>query len=399
LELQKGQGRLDWMPTDAELYAEKLAQAQGLLGEGDLWLIATRENLEHPEPALALVSGAHLTWATFFLVTKNTATAVAGRFDAPSLGPEWRVLSYDEDFRETLQQEVAAVSPKRILLDYSQDNPMLDGLSHGMYLKLCEALSDGEFQSAAETLSVLRSVKTPTEQARIKAAVDLAEAHLKEVAELIKPGWSELQAAEYVHQKLRDEGLEPAWGWTGCPNFSFARMPSHAGATDKKLEPGMLVHADYGVKLKGYCSDIQRIYYWPKAGEGVPEELARAFSVVRAAIDTAAGALKPGMKGYEVDAVARSMITDAGYPEYKYATGHNLGRATHDGGTLLGPRWPRYDRDPYGTVQEGEVYTLELGVMLEGIGYVGLEEDVVVRSGGVEWLSERQEEIYLLGPA
>jgi Xaa-Pro aminopeptidase len=34
--------------------------------------------------------------------------------------------------------------------------------------------------------------------------------------------------------------------------------------------------------------------------------------------------------------------------------------------------------------------------MLEGIGYVGLEEDVVVRAGGVEWLSRRQNEICLL---
>ncbi|GEM86078.1 M24 family metallopeptidase [Meiothermus granaticius] len=386
------------MFSDTDLYAEKLAQAQQELKEGELWLIATRENLEHPEPALSLLSGAHLTWDTFFLLSRHKATAIAGRFDAPSIEAPWQVQIYDEDYTALLRSEVAAHSPQRILLDYSPNNPMMDGLSHGMYLKLKAALPEAEFGSAAEFLGGLRSAKTPAEQARIKAAVEMAEAHLEELSAHLHLGWSELQAMEYLHERLREEGLEPAWGWNGCPNISFGRMPSHAGATEKRLEPGMLIHTDYGVRMRGYCSDLQRVYYWPRPGEGVPEEVTRAFPVVRRAIDRAAEQLRPGVKGYEVDAVARATITDAGYPEYKYATGHNLGRATHDGGTLLGPRWPRYGQSPEGRVREDEVYTLELGVMLEGLGYVGLEEDVVVRPNGAEWLSRRQEAVYCLEP-
>ncbi|HEU4743220.1 MAG TPA: Xaa-Pro peptidase family protein [Meiothermus sp.] len=384
------------MFPDAELYREKLAQAQSLLEPGDLWLIATRENLEQPEPALALVSPAHLTWDTFFLVTREAAIAIAGRFDAASISPDWQVYPYDEDYTDRLRSAVAGLNPRRILLDYAPDNPLLDGLTHGMYLNLTRALPEAPFASASEFLSQLRSVKTPAEQARIKAAVDRAEADLLELSRALRPGITEQQAADLVQNKLRNEHLEPAWDWTGCPNVSFGRMPAHAGPTEKALEPGMLVHTDYGVKLSGYCSDIQRVYYLPRIGQGIPVELERAFRVVRQAMDTAARALKPGVRGYEVDAAARSVVTEAGYPEYKYATGHNLGRATHDGGTLLGPRWPRYGQTPEGVVREGEVYTLELGVMLEGIGYVGLEEDVVVRAQGAAWLSHRQEQVQVL---
>lgn len=385
------------MNPEARLHAEKLAQAQALLGEGELWLIAARETLERPEPGLELIAKADLTWDTFLLVTRDSATAIAGRFDAASIPQGWRVLSYDEDFAQPLRQELADLAPRRVLLDYAPDDPLLDGLSHGMYLKLRAVFPEQEFESASEFLARLRSVKTPTEQARIKAAVDRAEDHLEALSRVIQPGWSEAQAGEFLHGLIRQEGLEPAWGWTGCPNFSFARMPSHAGPGEKLLEPGQLIHTDYGVKLGGYCSDIQRIYYWPRPGEGLPDELQRTFGVVWQAIEVAAQALKPGARGYQVDAAARAVIVEAGYPEYKYSTGHNLGRATHDGGTLLGPRWPRYGRAPEGQVSEGEVYTLELGVMLEGTGYVGLEEDVVVRASGVEWLSRRQNQVYVLG--
>lgn len=385
------------MTSDALLYREKLIQTQQMLAPGDLWLIATRENLEQPEPALSLISGAHLTWDTFFLLTREARVAVAGRFDAASISSDWQVLSYDEGYDGLLCDQVAALKPRRILLNFAPDNPLCDGLTHGMFLNLQRVLPGLEFVSASAFLSSLRSVKTPSEQARIRAAVEVAEADLQAMTSILRVGISELEVASFLHRRIQAAGLEPAWGWTGCPNVSFARMPAHAGPTEKVLQPGMMVHVDYGVRKDHYCSDVQRVYYWPRLGEGLPEVVQKAFQTVWKALEAAAQTLRPGVRGYEVDAAARQVIVEGGYPEYKYATGHGLGRATHDGGTLLGPRWPRYGRTPEGRVQEGEVYTLELGVMLEGIGYVGLEEDVVVRDVRVDWLSRRQNQIYVLG--
>jgi Xaa-Pro aminopeptidase len=382
--------------VNASLYAQKLEQARRLLPPRTVWLVATRENLEQPEPGLNLLMDAHFTWDSFFVVSSLEAVAIVGRFDAASVPSGWRVVSYDEEYTTALQAEVSSLQPETVLLNYASDNALCDGLTHGMYLNLTRALPNTPFSSASSFLSSLRSVKTPLEHERVQAAVNRAETDLELLAANLKPGRSELEIAEILHARLRAEHLEPAWGWQGCPNVSFARMPSHAGATTKILEAGMLVHTDYGVKLNGYCSDLQRVYYVPRAGNGIPEELEYAFSVVRAAIDAAGAALKPGARGHEVDTVARAIITQASFPEYKYATGHNLGRATHDGGTLLGPRWERYGDTPNGVVQTDEIYTLELGVMLKGIGYVGLEEDVVVTPQGARWLSRRQEAITVI---
>ena len=88
------------------------------------------------------------------------------------------------------------------------------------------------------------------------------------------------------------------------------------------------------------------------------------------------------------------MITDAGYPEYQHATGHTVGRAAHDGGGVLGPKWERYGRTPFYPVEVGNVFTLELGIdNVDGRGYLGLEEMVLVTERGVEWLTMRQVEL------
>jgi Xaa-Pro aminopeptidase len=103
----------------------------------------------------------------------------------------------------------------------------------------------------------------------------------------------------------------------------------------------------------------------------------------------------PGVLGEDVDIAARSVITGAGYPEYKYATGHHLGRLAHDGGGILGPTWERYGDSPHRPLEAGNVFTVEPGVAVPGYGYIGLEEDVLVTGTAAEYLGAPQRELVL----
>ena len=171
----------------------------------------------------------------------------------------------------------------------------------------------------------------------------------------------------------------------------------HSAPGDLRLQQGQLLHVDFGVSRDDYTSDLQRVWYALDEGEAEPQgDVARAWDALWAAVDAGVDVLKPGAVGADVDAAARQSLVAAGFPEPMYALGHQLGRAAHDGGALLGPRWDRYGTAPDGLVEEGNVFTLEYGTAVEGRGYIGLEEDVLVTSSGVEWLSTPQRRLWLV---
>ncbi len=73
-----------------------------------------------------------------------------------------------------------------------------------------------------------------------------------------------------------------------------------------------------------------------------------------------------------------------------HAFGHLLGRVAHDGATVLGPRWERYAGICDLPIEVGNIFTLELHVVIPDRGIMSLEEDVLVCADGVEYLSNPQ---------
>src|SRR5262249_18848048 len=144
------------------------------------------------------------------------------------------------------------------------------------------------------------------------------------------------------------------------------------------------------------CSDMQRMWYVRRTGEtSPPDDVRRAFDTVVRAIDAGAAALEPGVRGHEVDAAARRVVVNAGYPEYKHGLGHGLGRAGHDGCPMRGPRGPSYGRNRDSIVEPGNVFPLDPSVT-SAAGVIGLGEAVVVTATGCEFLSTRQRELMLV---
>jgi Xaa-Pro aminopeptidase len=382
------------------LLHEKANQAQSLLSETGLgcWFTFSRETCIHPDPGMEQVVGADVVRNSAFLFGANGARiAIVANFDVGivrSKGVFNEVIGYDEDIREPLLKALQRLDPKSIGLNFSPDDQTADGLTHGQWLLLQDLLRDSPYAprltSAAPLLSRLRGRKSPTELSRIRAAIAVTEEMVALLHPRVQPGVTELELASFVHGEFAKRGLASAWALEACPivnsgpasDFGHGKPSPHI-----RVEPGHLVHIDLGVRMDGYCSDLQRMWYVRRAGESAPPpSVQKAFAVAVKAIDAGAAILKPGVRGHEVDAAARRIIVEAGYPEFKHALGHSLGRAVHDGGTLLGPRWPCYGKTSEGVVEKGNVFTLELGILTDA-GLIGLEEDVVVTDSGCEFLS------------
>jgi Xaa-Pro aminopeptidase len=385
------------------LLREKADQAEALLRETGLgcWLIFVRETDLHPDPGADLVVGTGVVRNSAFLFgAGGERIAIAANFDTANIratGVFREVVGYDDDVRTPLLAALTRIDPASIGLNYSTDDVTADGLTHGHWLLLDELLRGTPYAdrltSAAPLLSRLRGRKSPEEVRRIRRAVAVTEELFGLVGGRLRPGVSERQVAEFVHEEFRRRGVEPAWPINACPivNAGPESEPGHAAPRDDlRVRPGQLVHLDLGVRVDGYCSDMQRTWYVRRPGEAAaPESVGRAFAAVVRAIAAGAAALRHGARGHEVDAAARRVVVEAGYPEFKHGLGHGLGRAVHDGGTMLGPRWACYGRMTDGAVEAGNVFTLELGVMTEA-GFVGLEEDVLVTADGCEFLSAPQ---------
>jgi Xaa-Pro aminopeptidase len=236
--------------------------------------------------------------------------------------------------------------------------------------------------------------KSPSEHELIRDAAEQTEALLGELADAWAPDWTEARASEFLHDRIRRAGYDPAWSWDYCPAV-HAGADAEVGHTlpgDRTVPAGELLHVDFGLSYEGYASDLQRVYYRGDPDEPIPGDLQEAFEDVRAAIDAGVDSLEPGVRGHEVDAAARSALTGRGWSGFNHAFGHQVGRDAHDGGTLLGPLWDRYGGRPRGEVRAGEVYSVELGVGTT-YGYVGLEEMVRVVEDGHEFVVDPQTEI------
>ena len=90
------------------------------------------------------------------------------------------------------------------------------------------------------------------------------------------------------------------------------------------------------------------------------------------------------------------MLYEVITPEYPHALGHQVGRAAHDGGVGLLPRWERYGRLPYGKIEAGQVFTIEPRLPIEGYGVATIEEIVWVTEEGAKFLSKPQRTLTLV---
>ena len=250
-----------------------------------------------------------------------------------------------------------------------------DGMRAAFVLGLQRVLPGARFSVASAVLSSLRMVKDEDEIALLREAAHAADRVVAQIAAGSLVGRTEAEVAHEVRDRLVAEGHEHS-------EFSIvASGPNsaspHHDAGDRILRAGEPVVIDIGGQLGGYGSDITRTI-WIDGGDpalGPHAEFLRLYWVLQGAQAAATAAVRPGISGEAVDAVARDAITDAGFgPFFIHRTGHGIGLEGHEEPYLVAGN----DRP----LVAANVFSIEPGIYLEGQFGARIEDIVVCGADG-----------------
>lgn len=250
--------------------------------------------------------------------------------------------------------------------------------------KLYEKTFNAELVPVSGLIENLRLIKTDSEIKILKEAADIADAAFKHILDYIKPGCTELEVSNELEFFMRRAGATSSSFNTIVASGTRSALP-HGVATDKVIEKGDFVTLDYGALHKGYVSDITRT-----VAVGEPsDKLKEIYDIVLESQLLAVEKIKPGMTGFEADAIARDYITEKGYGEYfGHSLGHGIGLEVHEGPGLS----VRSDI----ILQPGMVVTIEPGIYLPGIGGVRIEDDTLITEVSNEKLTHSTKDLIIL---
>lgn len=250
-------------------------------------------------------------------------------------------------------------------------------------LRLRAALDPAQLVEAGPALSALRAVKSTEEIGRLRAAAQAADEAMRAIAAEPLSGRREAEVSGRIREHLLAAGHDEA-GFAIVASGPNSASPHHT-AGERRIESGDAIVLDIGGVLGGYCSDTSRTAF---VGDPDPEFVA-LFEVLHDAQRAACEAIRPGIPAAEIDAVARGIITEAGYGDaFIHRTGHGIGMETHE--------------EPYVVASNaaplvaGNAFSVEPGIYLRDRWGARIEDIVVCTATGGERLNTSTTELLVV---
>lgn len=273
---------------------------------------------------------------------------------------------------ETLVQCVARLVPPIARLGF--ESTAMTVAEHADY---AQSLGDvARLVPISGLVEGLRTIKDAAELATLRRAIAITDGALAQVRPLLRPTMRERDVAWELHKaiiELGGDGL--AFDIIVAAGPNSARPHYRGGAAE--LGSGRPIVIDFGALLDGYHADMTRTVILGEADAKFRE----IYGLVQQALHQATSGLHPGITGMAADALARDVITAAGYGAYfTHGLGHGVGLAIHEE--------PRLSRMNPAALPLNTVFSIEPGIYLPDWGGVRLENLVYFTDQGTEMLSQ-----------
>ena len=307
-----------------------------------------------------LITGEHAFIATDFRYYEQASLECPG----------FELVKITTRFTEALPALLVTAGVRRLAFE-------ADHATFGDAQEWAEAAPETEWAPTKGVVMKLRAVKDASELATMRDAIALADDALAAGLAQARPGMTELELSWIIESYMRSHGAQLV-----AFDLIIACGPNgakpHARAGDAPLAAGEPIVIDMGARVDGYNSDLTRTVCLGRPND--PARFWEVYNTVLAAQMAAEAAIRPGLNGQDVDAVARDLIAAAGYGDYfGHGLGHGVGLAVHEE--------PRLSRITPSLLAPGHLVTVEPGIYLPGWGGVRIEDIVLVTEDGVEVLT------------
>lgn len=343
---------------------------------------------------LGFSSNAHLTRRLFYFIpATGEPVKVANAIEAHNLkhlsGKQFLYSSY-----ESLKAALASfLKPgAKIAIEYSPQNaiPYLSKVDAGTFEYLSEFGCN--FVSSADLITLFDALWTEEQFADNKIAAnalyDIVASAYNVVKERIsKVGvTTEYEIQQYILSEFEQRDLFTDHAPIVAVNANSANP--HFSPTEEDSSPireGDFLLIDLWAKTKNERSVWADITWVGYCGTEVPEKYTRIFNIVRDARDAALKMVTErftaglDVAGYELDAAARKVISDAGYADYFiHRTGHSITTSLHGSG----PHLDNFETMDTRRIFPGTSFSIEPGIYLTGDFGVRSEIDVFITPEG-----------------
>lgn len=290
---------------------------------------------------------------------------VAGRFDI-------RVWQEDEN------PEVLIADTMRDL-GFATGRLALDPSARTFVLtELAMARPALQMGTAAIVIDQCRGMKSAHEIEIMRFANQTILQAIRAGLKTLRVGLAQAELAKTVSTEISKLGYQGG----ALVLFGESSAYPHGLPQPRVLQENQVVLVDGGLSVHGYQSDMTRTVVF---GTPTPE-VQKVFDTVREAQARAVAFAAPGRKCGEVDAVARKVITDAGYgPDYRTFT-HRLGH----GIGLDGHEWPYLVRGSSVVLERGMTFSDEPGIYQYGKFGIRLEDILAITENGAQMLTPTQ---------
>lgn len=311
-----------------------------------------------------------------------------------------------EDKWAALARLITEKQPRSIAVDCSAEFSILDGISHTDYEAVCAAAGEIPVVSAEALAMRFMQHRTAEELENYEVCAALSRQLIRETFSraVVTPGVTTTDDVRwFMRQWMIDRGLGYTWG----PNCDVQRRGCEnpmLGGEDavEVIQPGDLVHIDFGISYLQCETDMQYLCYVLKDGETeAPQGLRDGFAACRKHQQIYMDTVRPGVTGNELWREINEKSAAAGLKSMVYS--HPIGFHVHGVGASIG-RFGRQPDIPHGVYQleNNMCFAMEQNVRVkipewdDQEIFIFREEDVALLDGKIRVIGELQPELFTI---